>query len=515
MASLTQKNLSFNNAEQFKESFFEPEPATIGYVFLGNHIEWAIASTPDTPVDTTSYEKTIWDNMYAAKKITGNDLSFVIPKVSWTGNTKYRQFDDTIDFGTLLTANTTQNLKPMYVITSANNVYKCLSNNFSANSTIEPSGDYSSSNGTVSTADGFIWKYMFKVKSSNKFLNTNWIPCPISTSALDYAVSNTGVVSGQITTIVTTNSGTNYTTTVLQPTAFLSNVSVITLPNLINVVANMSITGNGIATGTYITSVNATTTTINLSFVTSSNAGGSGNNITISPRVYISGDGVGAVANANIVSNTIVSINLTSFGSNYTRANVFVYGSGSNFAGRVIIPPKDGHAYNPAKELNANNVMVAVRIGTLDSTEGGLISSNTSFRQFGLLRNPYKYGQSVAANTSTANSVISQTTNLTVVAGSSYYINEFVYQGASVANSTFSGYLQEESSNTLKLTRVKGVPIIGSPVIGQTSSTSRSLVSKNDPEFQPYTGEILYIENIEKVDRADGQAENIKFVVKF
>jgi hypothetical protein len=277
----------------------------------------------------------------------------------------------------------------------------------------------------------------------------------------------------------------------------------------------MSITGNGIATGTYITSVNAVASTINLSFSTTANAGGSGNNITIRPRVYIDGDGVGAVANANIVSNTIVSINLSSFGSGYTRANVFVYGSGSNFAGRTIIPPKDGHAYNPAKELNANNVMIDVKIGVLDSTEGGLIASNTSFRQFGLLRNPYKYGQSVAANTSTANSVISQTTDLTVVAGSSYFVNEFVYQGTSVANSTFSGYLQEESSNTLKLTKIKGTPTVGSPVVGASSSTSRSLVSVKNSEFQPYTGEILYVDNIVKVDRIDGQAENIKFVVKF
>ena len=37
----TSKKLSFNNAEQFKESFYEPEPATVGYIFIGNHVPYA------------------------------------------------------------------------------------------------------------------------------------------------------------------------------------------------------------------------------------------------------------------------------------------------------------------------------------------------------------------------------------------------------------------------------------------------------------------------------------------
>jgi hypothetical protein len=36
-----------------------------------------------------------------------------------------------------------------------------------------------------------------------------------------------------------------------------------------------------------------------------------------------------------------------------------------------------------------------------------------------------------------------------------------------------------------------------------------------NPEFQPYTGDMLYVENTTKIDRADGQAENIKLVVSF
>ena len=167
----TSKKLSFNNAEQFKESFYEPEPATVGYVFIGNNVPYANEASPNSIVDSVSDEKSVWDNMYAAKRITGNDVELVIPRVNWTSNTKYKQYDDRISVDDLLTGNTTLNVKPMYVLTSSRNVYKCLSNNASANSTVEPSGDFTTANGTISTADGYIWKYLYNVKPTNRFLS--------------------------------------------------------------------------------------------------------------------------------------------------------------------------------------------------------------------------------------------------------------------------------------------------------------------------------------------------------
>ena len=125
--TVTTKKLAFNAAEQFKESFTEAA-LTIGYVFVGNHLVYANESSPDSIVDTIVDEKNVWDNMMAAKRITGNDVELVIPKVTWTANTKYRQYDDTIALSDLLSANVSQNLKPNYVYTSARNVYKCLSN---------------------------------------------------------------------------------------------------------------------------------------------------------------------------------------------------------------------------------------------------------------------------------------------------------------------------------------------------------------------------------------------------
>ena len=51
--------------------------------------------------------------------------------------------------------------------------------------------------------------------------------------------------------------------------------------------------------------------------------------------------------------------------------------------------------------------------------------------------------------------------------------------------------------------------------VGLSSGVSRIIITKTNPEFKPYTGDILYVENITKTQREDGQAENIKIVVRF
>ena len=96
----TSKKLSFNNAEQFKESFAEPQP-TVGFLFVGNHVPYANESSPNSIVDSTFDEKTVWDNMFAAKKITGNDVELVLPRINWVTNKRYKQFDDKILYSNL------------------------------------------------------------------------------------------------------------------------------------------------------------------------------------------------------------------------------------------------------------------------------------------------------------------------------------------------------------------------------------------------------------------------------
>jgi hypothetical protein len=523
--SYTSKKLAFNNAEQFKESFYEPEPATVGYIFLGNHVAWANEASPDIIFDTVSAEKSVWDNMYAGKLITGNDVELVIPRVDWTANSVYREYDDTIELSKLLEHDPTQNLKPMYVINSERNVYKCVCNSVgellktgqSALSTLEPTGKNLSANGFVSKGDGYRWKYMFNVKPSNRFLSNVWIPAPISTNKLDYDVTEVTVVDGELTKIVITNPGSGYFHSNISIGAYSSGCTVLSVANTVNVSANMAVSGLGIPGGTYLSSVDTVNNRITLSNSTSASGGGTGNTLYISTRIYVEGDGSGVVAVADLsANNQVVDIDATNNGRNYSYAKVSIFGTGTGATARTILPPKYGHGFNPAKELGAENVMILSRIGDVDSTEGGLISSNTSFRQYGLLRDPYKYGLKTATNKTTANTVISQTTKVTLIAGTPFENDEFVYQGTTANNATFSGYVNNQSVNQVGLTRVRGTVSIGGVLRGaNTNPLGRTVVGFVPPEFEPYTGDIMYVENIEKVQRTDGQAENIKLVIKF
>ena len=208
-AKYTSKKLRFNNAEQFKEAFSETN-ASVGYVYLSQHLPWEIPSSPDTLTDTTAAEKYIWNNMIAAKKVTGNDVEFVVPRINWEANVTYRQFDDTITLDTLVTSNSLANVYSFYTLNSERNVYKCLSNNLSSNSTVEPLGTNLGNRGIIETADGFLWKYMYNIQASNKFLSNVWIPAPMSISQTEYNGSANATIDGEITTIVVTTPGSGY-----------------------------------------------------------------------------------------------------------------------------------------------------------------------------------------------------------------------------------------------------------------------------------------------------------------
>jgi hypothetical protein len=523
MTSVTSKKIPYISAVQFKESFFEPAPE-IGYVFVGNHLPYANENIPNSIVDSVNDEKLTWENIIAAKKITGNDVELVIPKLSWTANTKYKQYDDLIDLDELLTGNNSLNVKPMYVFTSQRNVYKCLSNNSSANSTVEPTGDYTSSNGNIATSDGYIWKYMFNVKPSNKFLSSDWVPAPTSTSQLDYNINPIGVVNGELTTIVVENTGSGfYENNIAVIPIFSTGCTRLNLANTTNVAANMSVSGTGIAPGTFISRIDVPNNNIFLSTATTAAGGGNttANQIALTTRIFIDGDGTGAVAAASINANGFLTkVTVTTIGINYFRANAFVYGTGSNASIRVIRDMKYGHAYNPARELGSNSVMVVSRIGEIDSTENGKIPANTTFRQYGIFVNPHKYGESTVVSPANASPVVSQATVLTLTSGSNYSIDEFAYQGlpndTTAANTIAHGSVLDQSFDRVRLTNVRGTFRTGVSLRGASSGVSdRLIVTIQNPEFEPYSGDILYTENATKITRTEGQAENIKLIVRF
>lgn len=528
MSSYTSEKLAFVNAENFKKAFSNTTDvlSSVGYLFIGKSYPHASESSPDSIQSTNLTERELWDNMIAAKKITGENLQLVIQKYEYTTNTTYKQYDDTITLTDLLTENVSLDLKPMYVINSENEVYKCLSNGNGALSVTEPSGANETSNGNIIIpADGYVWKYMYKVPEGSNFTTNTWIPAPSLTGKIGYNTSEESSVDGEIVTIQVVNVGSGYVNSSIKLLEFGPSNTVLSVNTSTfsaqNLAIGMGISGPGIIGDVYITTINVAQAKVTISSNTLSSGGGTANTYNVFTRVVVLGDGTGSESSASVRcvpvlnGNTISKINVTEFGKNYTWSNVIIYGTGTNASARAIISPTYGHGYNPAEELGAKNVMVSVTIGEIDSTENGLISDEISYRQYGILKDPHLYGQSTPVNYNSANSFISQTFDILPGAGISYSMNEIVYQGVSANTATFSGRVNSTMNNILKLTNVRGQISNVTLLKSATVPTGRQIGEWYTPKFQPYTGQILYAENRVPISRELNQSENIKLIIKY
>jgi hypothetical protein len=533
-SSYVSRKLKVITTKTFRDSFKQIVPKTIGYIFVSKSSEYPDENVVANVVDTVSQEKEIWDNMLLAKKIVPKDIELVIPRYNWTANTRYKQYDDTVPLNNLLTESMDGNeiVYPMYVMNADGDVYKCLCNNVNQRSQVEPIGNFTENDGFIQTETGegtcYLWKYMYNVKRSNKFLTDEWMPVPYIQANTDYTIYNYGessTIEGSLNKIVVTNQGSNYfhTTVNVEPFLAATNEIVIsddinlTTSNTINV--NMGIFGTGIFEDrTYIVEIDPSklrTLILSEPTITSGGGNSSSNLISILTRVVIEGDGTETVTSVRLTANnTVDKIDVVNAGINYTRANVTIYGSGTGAEARAVLPPKFGHAYNPAVELGVSNVMFISRIGEIDATENNVIPTNINFRQYGLLVNPYKYDDEEAMTENNSLDIISQTFDLTLLSFSNYTVGEMVYQG-SVNNPSFIGYVVSQESNTVKLNNVFKEPILGTLLLGTESGNKNPVVDIKYPDLKPYTGDILFTRNILKVQRSIAQSEEVKLVFQF
>jgi len=204
MASLVTSKFRVHNAQQFAEAFSEASN-TIMYLFIGKNTTFPNDNSPPTPVNSTAnIEYTPWRDMYAAKRITTSDVTHAIERYDWTSGTVYDQYDD---------QDTDLLEDDFYAMTDEYNVYKCLFNAGATASTTKPTGVSTS---PFTTADGYIWKFMYTVTTAKalKFLTNDYIPVQTLTSdgGEDQWDVQTAAVDGGIHVIKVTAGGSGYAT---------------------------------------------------------------------------------------------------------------------------------------------------------------------------------------------------------------------------------------------------------------------------------------------------------------
>jgi hypothetical protein len=425
MPSIVTTRFRVHNAEQFLESFSETSNA-IMYMFVGKNTAFPNDNSPPTPVNSTAnIEYTPWRDMFGAKRIASTDVTHAIPRYDWTSGTVYIYYDDQ-DTNLVETDN-------FYVLTDEYNVYKCLWNAGGGASTTKPTGISTS---PFTTADGYIWKYMYTVTTGKaiKFLTASYIPVQTLTSdgGEDQWDVQAAAVDGGIHVVRVTSGASGY---------------------------------------------------------------GS------APGVTITGDGTGATANSTISGGSVTAVTITNPGTGYTRATV-TFASGSATA-TAIISPKGGHGSNAVEELGGKYVIINTR---LDGTESNTITTSNEFRQVGIVRDPYLYGTTTRALASSYRQTFRY--QLSGVSGT-FNLDETITSGSNTAS------LVEFTSPYLYTTLPVHRPFANSASVSGTGGASGTIAAIVTPGLQPYSGDILYVENRVPIARAADQIEDIKLIIQF
>jgi hypothetical protein len=446
-----------------------PYPTVVSpYCFLAKVDPWPNDANPPTPTQDQQYLKSVYKNIFVAKKINSNQISLVIKRVDWSANTVYDYYQDS--------KNMTQkdsNGNPVYnfyVRNSYNQVFKCLWNNFGVYSTVEPviePGTYGNNN-IFQGSDMYKWKYMYTIDSGSakNFMDTNWMPIPINA-----------------------NPGEIYSGETLDPTGPTASE-----PNNLNAGFGDIEVINVISGGSGYNSANATIT------------------------VNITGDGFGAAGSAQVSANgTITDIVVTNPGYNYSYANVSI--SSAQGSGAVVTAdasPIGGHAYDCASELGCNHIMYVCEFNGNEETNGiNMVPTDITYTQVGLIFNPlsnktYPYFADQA--------IYDTTTHFIVAPGfGNYSSDETIYQGSSLATATFTATVLSFDSelNVIYLINTRGTPSLNSPVFGNTSGTVRTLLSNSIPDYINFSGYLAYIENRSGVQRSSDGIEQFKFVLGY
>jgi hypothetical protein len=215
--AILNNNFRIFAAKKFVEGISETILSTNNlFLWIGKSTPWSNDSNPDQPNDTVQGRILSWADMLAIKKVSPADVNLVVPRNNWTSSTVYSQYTHLganvsgilYDLYEPLTATA-----PFFVLTDDFNVYKCLSNNQGAASSVKPTG---TSTSPITTGDGYIWKFMYDLSDidQQKFLSASWMPIHevnFNNGSNQFAVQQSAI-PGTIELITITNIGTAYAT---------------------------------------------------------------------------------------------------------------------------------------------------------------------------------------------------------------------------------------------------------------------------------------------------------------
>tara|TARA_B100000131_G_scaffold271207_1_gene271427 strand:- start:549 stop:2309 length:1761 start_codon:yes stop_codon:yes gene_type:complete len=471
---------------------------------------YATEEAPPAPIDNYSEKIAIYNELIAAKRITGPFARLVIPRYNWniSLNPKFDMYRPsyapTPGGGgavgkSTATGQTSLSDGKFYVMNSNYEVFKCLyngenpANPTGQNATYEPksqpaggqgafsNGIYTEPSGTA----GYIWKHMFTLPTADvlSFLSTDFLPIVEKTEASRVTVEGQAVVGG-VHVAVVEDAGTALPATATLYTPVYGDGS--------NAIVKFTTDGSG--------------------SITTAEMEAAGTGYTYGSTILETG-------------KVFTDAGLTSAASSFTgKASI-----------EVVISPSGGHGSDAESELFSKRVMTNIRL-TYDEGSGDFPVDN-DFRRIGIIQDPFDYGTTNYASASTLRGTAVLKVN---GATSDYTVDEDIFQ--SVTGGTAYGKVVSWDSGTGILKYYQSPELhsdsgvvrafesnAANAVVGQASTASGNIDTGAtgavsgitftgglaSPEIAANSGEIVYIENRRQITRAADQIEDIKLVIEF
>lgn len=270
--------------------------------------------------------------------------------------------------------------------------------------------------------------------------------------------------------------------------------------------------GNVYSAGAYVLAANQVgVTNTAILRVISGPKGGHGANVT--SELFCSRVGL-SVKFANSESNTITTYN------DYKTVGILKDPMFAN----VTFTTSNQHGTFTANELVTQTAGSNSAFGYVSQIGVGSIQvTNTS--------GFFASGYDIVGDSSSANATVDAITNNGVVKGfetfsqlykyngtyvtaSQFTADEVVYQSnVSVSNAIF--HSNNSSGNTVYLTQKLGPIYSSNNIVGQTSGAIFNINTNYEPDLVFESGDVLYLENFDAVNRSSTQTETIKLILEF
>lgn len=467
------------NAENFKSDVADSTNNSV-YLAIGKADAWSLNTSDDTdttpfvPGDHIDSINEAHQNILGMQKLAAGDISHVIVRRDYEDGKTFVAWDsndsDIFD-------------KAFYCLTDEFKVYKCLVAGGSVTS-VRPSHTDTT---LPAQGDGYIWKYMYTITTADaeKFLTNSFMPI----KTLGMTISSNGEtasVNNTITPVGTAN----------RPQAE-SQVASYNLTNAAGI-ERIEVTSGGAGYGS-------------------------------APTVTINGDGESASvlgANVTITNGSVTAVSLNNKGTNYTVADITFEGGGASTqaTARAVISPLNGHGTDPVSELGAFYIALNAQ---LVGAGGGDLTTGNDFRQISIIKNPdadptrvsasevsVLSGTSIASsNTLNGLKIMTMSSN---IAGS-YAADDIITNAdgakAFVAkvNTTDNTLFYYQNSKTGYEVFSSGDTITATPSGGGLTIQSTPTTA----DFVKGSGQMIFLENRNPVNRTTSQTEDIKCIIEF